>query len=157
MDCSTSEAILCPPYHGDQRCKGWTCTTSRQPGRLHQAQSLCTLRVGHCWRGALLSNLSFWKPDVSTAEGAGSLQKIGSEYQVSSDKCKRALWVILDLAWHPPTVTPFPLIPIPSPGQLGPQKNNQVQISNFPLNCCAHSVFQNPVNCLKVFLQKAAD
>lgn len=107
-------------------------------------------------KDVLLGNLSFWKPGVSTSEVVWSLQKSGPEQQVSVEKYNRTSWVILALASHPPTVAPYALTLSPSPGQLGPQKNNQMRISDILLNCY-HSMFQNPVICLKILLQKTDD
>lgn len=73
--CSTSEAILCSVSHSAWRCSGWACIPPRLLERLHQARSLCTLRIGCCWKGAFLDDLSSWKPAISSTERVWSLQK----------------------------------------------------------------------------------
>lgn len=143
--CSTSEAILCSVSHRAWRCSGWACITPRLLGRLHQAQSLCTLRIGCCWKGAFLDGLSSWKPAVSSTERVWSLQKklARSTGIFFFRQMQQSILGYAGFSLAPTHSCPLSLTLSPSTGQLGTQKNNQVWIPDFLLLCS----FSVPESC----------
>lgn len=91
----------------------------------------------------------YWK-------GGEFTEKIGSENQVFFRQMQQSILGYAGFSLAPIHSCPLSLTLSPSPGQLGTQKNNQVWIPDFLLNYCAHSVFQNPVICLKILPQKSS-
>jgi hypothetical protein len=147
MEFSTSGAPLHPTHQSWAQTQKIHCIAPRQLRSLHQDSSEGGGK-GECWGvvvvvggsavlSAPLGSLFFSRCLVwALLKGLGTCRKMALNGRFAQTDAVRTSWIMLALAWYPPTIISQLLTWSSIPSQLGPwwsQKNwdNQEHISDF--------------------------